>query len=84
MKKDQDDRETLRETFEHLFQEHAVRMKSYPTTIDEIRAHDPEAADEIVQLSRAMDQAWYREDLPAFRESMTKLEERYLQAIREL
>ncbi|MBZ0157387.1 MAG: hypothetical protein K8I29_14410 [Alphaproteobacteria bacterium] len=64
--------------FEHLFREHMSLMKSYPTTIDEIRRHNPETAEELVSLTRAMDAAWYREDLPAFRESMTKLETRYL------
>ncbi|MCC6347907.1 MAG: hypothetical protein IT388_12025 [Nitrospirales bacterium] len=74
------DRGTLRREFEHLFRAHAARLKSCTTTLDEIRWHDPEIAEELLSLSRAMDAAWYREDLQGFKLAMQRLEALYLQA----
>ncbi|MFO0752976.1 MAG: hypothetical protein U0411_06590 [Thermodesulfovibrionales bacterium] len=76
------DRGTLQKTFDSLFREHMAFLRGHSTTLDEIRRHDPEIAEELLSLSRAMDAAWLREDLPAFRESMQRLETRYLQAHR--
>lgn len=76
-------REALRKAFDELFNRFN-RKTEHCITIDMIRQYDPKAADEIMELTRQADAAWYREDLPTFRESMMRLEERYLHAVREL
>lgn len=78
------DREALRRAFDELFQKHMAFLRGHSTTLDEIKQHSPETAEELVSLSKAMDTAWYWEDLPTFKEIMSKLEMRYLKAHHEI
>lgn len=78
------DRATLQKTFDSLFQEHMAFLRGHSTTLDQIKQHSPEIAEELVALSKAMDVAWFKEDLPAFKLAMQQLEAWYLQAHKQI
>lgn len=69
----------LRVTFEKLFHEHMGRMRKLQCP-EELKRRDPETYKVIQTTTRAMDSAWYKEDMEGFKKAMFSLELRYREA----
>ena len=59
---------------------HMERMKKLQSP-EELKRRDPEGYKAIQSVVRAMDTAWYREDMQGFKKAMQELERLYMEAI---
>lgn len=76
--------QSLAQVFERLFHGHAQRMREHVPTMNDIEALLPARAEEIRVAVRALDDAWYKEDLQGFVLSMKRLEAVYALSCTEL
>ncbi|MGO9611702.1 MAG: hypothetical protein ACLPX5_01525 [Dissulfurispiraceae bacterium] len=74
----------LRTLFDNLFHAHAERMRACSLTADEIKLRDQKSYTAIQAAINEMDNAWFGEDLPAFKDAMGRAERIYFEVKKRL